>query len=102
MKTANELSCNERYEAARVLAGLSLGQAKKITGILDLDAVERGDREPPPLEVLRMANTYGVKIDWLLGKMADLGNIDQRVMTKIRNMPREEREKLLFLLAVID
>lgn len=53
-----------RFRFARNQAGLSIGQAQRLTGVVRLDGIEAG-RMPTDDETRRLADACNVSIAWL-------------------------------------
>lgn len=60
-----------RLTRARVLAGLSVGQAAKLLTMarVDLETLEAGENDPDEFTARRMADVYGVGVPWMLGQI---------------------------------
>lgn len=58
------MSLADRCRNARRAAGLSVGQAQRVSGVERIDGIESG-RLPTSAELTALADVYGVAIEWL-------------------------------------
>ena len=65
-------SLRERLLSAREVAGLSLEATATSVGIDSwrLEQAEAGEFDPPCTKVIRLAELFGVTMDWLGGRVA--------------------------------
>lgn len=65
------MNLGERLKEARELKGYTQVHVAKILGITNtsLSNYERGERDPDTFSLNRLAQFYGVSVDWLLGRI---------------------------------
>ncbi|MEF3329578.1 helix-turn-helix transcriptional regulator [Oceanobacillus oncorhynchi] len=84
---------SQRLREAREKAGLKQIEASKLLGISNgtLSGYEREYRDPDTDTLHKMANLYGVSVDWLLGKSMSPSTKDT-----FRPEPMSEQDTLMF------
>lgn len=99
-----------RIKEARVAAGLKQYEAAKKLGIsnVTLSQYEKGSRKPDAENLTKLADLYGVSIDWLFGRFSSTRKgfgrdhkhkatkqyLDLRLQTSLANLPEDARKEL--------
>lgn len=81
----------ERLRLGRVRAGLSQGQVAKLLGVHrpTITEIEAARRKVTAQELDRFADTYGVSVDWLLGRVPERAELsDSRVKLVARDLEK--------------
>jgi DNA-binding GntR family transcriptional regulator/DNA-binding XRE family transcriptional regulator len=99
-----------RLKEARKAANLNQKEAAAKIGISNgsLSLYEKGDRDPNPDILSRLADLYSVSVDWLLGRFSSTRKgfgrdhknkatkqyLDLRLQTSLANLPADARKEL--------
>lgn len=91
------MEAGERYEKARIMAGLSFHRADELLGFEPgvLLALEEGSTTAEMFHLDKMAHLYEVRYDWLIG-YTDIGHVSKELMAQIREKCSPKDAKKLF------
>lgn len=105
---------SQRLREAREKAGLKQIDASKLLGISNgtLSGYEREYRDPDPDTLHKMADLYGVSVDWLLGKSVypstndtsnpePMSEQDSLMFSNWKRMTEEEKQEALNVIQYI-
>lgn len=103
----NRIALAERLRLAREMAGLSQGQVAKLLGLHrpSISEMEAGRRKVASEELVELASTYGVTIEWLLG--ADTPESDARraklalAARELSKLKEEDLDRLFQILSTL-
>ena len=90
-----------RSRRARVSAGLSLGQASRLTGVSleQLGSAEENDSAYADDDAVRLADVYGVNVEWLSGRTERCDYARLKNIAGADELPFGDRERLAELYA---
>jgi transcriptional regulator with XRE-family HTH domain len=91
----------DRCRIARVEAGLSIGQAIRVSGVDGVEAIESGAQQPTPAELAALACIYGVSIAWLRNGTATPISDETAQAIGVADISDEDRGSLIELLTMM-
>ncbi len=93
-----------RLRAAREAAGLSQGQVAKLMGFHrpTISEMEAGRRRVSADELIKLAEIYGVSVEWIASKKADEKDpIDEKISLAARELSKMKDVDLERLMSLI-
>lgn len=95
-----------RLRTAREAAGLSQGQVAKLLGLHrpTISEIEAGRRRVAGEELVQLASTYGVSVEWLTKDAEESDPAEDRILLAARELSKmkdQDLDKLLSLLRML-
>ena len=97
----------KRIKSAREHAGLSQGQVAKLLSMHrpTISELEAGRRKISVSDLLKLADLYGVSVEWLAGRKPErVGMDDERISIAARDLEKlapEDLDRILGIIAAV-